>query len=56
MFSFRPHSLKENCNLTGLFMHYKSQYEKAIEKLNHFAGLLITDFFLAKFTNMLRTS
>ena len=56
MFSFRPHSLEENCDLTGLFMHYKAQYEKVIKKLNHFVGLLITDFFLAKFTNMSRTS
>ena len=49
MFSFRPHSLKENSDLTGLFMHYKAQYEKLMKKLSR-VGLLITDFFRAKLT------
>ena len=49
MFSFRPHSLKENSDLTGLFMHYKAQYEKLVKKLSR-VGLLITDFFRAKLT------
>ena len=36
MFSFCPHSLEENSDLTGLFMHYKSQYEKHMKKLKKY--------------------